>query len=457
MKSALFTTIALFASCVVLSAQDIPAFKPLRYNEDYSFLKNDTVRKWYQQMKYSSFSDSGHAFISFGGEVRFQYFYVHNEEWGEAPEDEDGYTLNRLLFHTDVHLGKWFRAFAQLQSSMANSKPATSPVDEDPLELHQAFADIQALSKHTKLIFRLGRQELMYGSQRLVSVRESPNNRQSFDAARVLLQSGHYNTAAFYGNYVAAKKGIFNDGFNKHTRLWGVYMTRSELPLLHNTDIYYLGLRKDNTFYNDGNGREIRHSAGTRIWNSKSNWLYDVEALYQFGDMGGKTISAWTASVNTSYQFTRVMFKPAASLKAEIVSGDAHKGDNRLQTFNPLFPKGAYFGLAALIGPSNLMDIHPGISVALNSRLTFETDYDIFWRHRSTDGIYAVNMSLIYPDGGTPEKHIGKQLTGAFNYNPNNFIGLRAEFTWFQAGPYLKAVGPGKDIIFTGVTAQCKF
>ncbi|MBV7531809.1 alginate export family protein [Chitinophaga sp. sic0106] len=456
MKSALLITIAIFTGCAVSSAQQMPAFKPLRYDEDYSLLKTDTTPTWYEKMKYTPLS--GNSAVSFGGEVRFQYFFIQNEAWGEEPKDEDGYTLSRFLFHTDIRLGKWFRAFAQLQSSMANSKPATSPVDEDPLELHQAFAELHMLSSAQKnLVVRLGRQELMYGSQRLVSVRESPNNRQSFDAARVLFNSGNYNLETFYGNYVAAKKGIFNDGFNKHTSLWGAYATRHQLPLLQNIDLYYLGLRKDNAIYNDGSGKEIRHSAGARIWNSKRKWLYDVEGLYQFGNMGGKSISAWTTSVNTSYQFTQLTLKPTASLKAEIVSGDAHKGDHRLQTFNPLFPKGAYFGLAALIGPSNLMDIHPGVTLQLNRQLTFDMDYDIFWRHRSTDGIYAVNMALIYPDGDTPEKHIGKQLTGAFNYNPNNFISLRAEFTWFDAGKYLKLVGPGKDIIFTGFTAQCRF
>jgi hypothetical protein len=41
-------------------------------------------------------------------------------------------------------------------------------------------------------------------------------------------------------------------------------------------------------------------------------------------------------------------------------------------------------------------------------------------------------------------------------YAPNGFLYFRGEFTFFNAGPYLKAVGTGKDILFTGVTAQLK-
>ncbi len=85
------------------------------------------------------------------------------------------------------HVGKWVRSFAQLQSSMTNCKPITSAVDENPLELHQAFAELLLKpDSANKLHLRVGRQELFYGSQRLVSVRDGPNNRQSFDAIKMI-------------------------------------------------------------------------------------------------------------------------------------------------------------------------------------------------------------------------------------------------------------------------------
>lgn len=65
-------------------------------------------------------------------------------------------------------------------------------------------------------------------------------------------------------------------------------------------------------------------------------------------------------------------------MKTEIISGDKHSDDNHLQTFNPLYPRGAYFGLVALIGPSNLIDIHPSINFTLTEKLGLGFDYDIF-------------------------------------------------------------------------------
>ena len=448
--------------CCVLATgsygQVMPEFKPLRYEEDYRFLKNDSSGHWYHRMKYTPLSRNGKAYLSLGGETRYQYFNFKNEDWGDAPRDKDGYILTRYLFHADVHTGHRTHFFFQLQSSLANGKKAgASPVDENQLDLHQAFADIVLSARGPRsLTVRLGRQELSYGSQRLVAVRDGPNNRQSFDAAKIMYARPRFRADAFYSQYVLSKKGIFDDGFNKHTKLWGSYLAMNEVPLLRNVDLYYLGLYKSTTVFDDGEGRELRHSVGSRIWKRKGNWLYDFEGLYQWGSFAGKKIAAWTLSSNSAYRFSSATFKPQLGLKTELISGDEQYADDRLNTFNPLFPRGAYFGLAALIGPANLADIHPSLSFELSPRVDFTMDYDVFWRYSRNDGIYAPNVSLIYSGKGSKEKFIGQQSSAELAWQPNPFLYFRAEFTWFKSGPYLKAVGAGKDILFTGVTAQCK-
>lgn len=437
-------------------SQQLPVFKPLRYEEDYYLTDSDS--SWYNKMKFLPLSTDKKTWLSFGSEIRYQYFYVKNENWGEEPLDKDGYLLTRALIHADFHRGKHFRTFVQLQSSMAGSRPSPSPIDENPLEIHQAFADYSFNSSaKSKLTIRLGRQELSYGSQRLVSVREGPNNRQSFDAVRSIVTSGHHKLDIFYSHFVAARRGIFNDGFNKNVQFWGAYLVKNKAPIVQNIDVYYLGAWKRSTSFDDGTGREIRHSIGSRIWNGRGNWRYDLEGLYQFGDFSGKTISAWTASLSTSYKFNHTILKPELNLKTELISGDKNYDDNKLQTFNPLFPRGAYFGLAALIGPANLVDIHPGISFGLTKELTVDLDYDAFWRYSSNDGLYAVNMDPVYSGKNMSRKYIGSQYAGSIVCKPNEFLYFRGELTWFAAGNYLKAAGTGKNILFTGVTAQLKF
>src|SRR5882757_8323102 len=91
--------------CVAVSAQN---FKPLRYDEDYSYLRNDTSRNWYDDMKFQPLSKNKETYLSYGGEVRYQYFWFQNENWGAAPKDKDGFFLTRYLGSVDFHAGSHF-------------------------------------------------------------------------------------------------------------------------------------------------------------------------------------------------------------------------------------------------------------------------------------------------------------------------------------------------------------
>jgi len=448
----------LFSSFVF--SQEMGKFNALRYNDDYSFLKNDSTDSWYKSLKYTELSDDGAIYLSTGGEIRYRYLYADNEKWGDAPKDTDGYTLSRFLLHTDLHLGKRFRTFVQLQSSMEGSRITSIPVEDNPLEVQQAFIDyVPILNEKEDLTLRVGRQELLYGSGRVIALRDNPNHRQSFDAARLIYNNKEkkYKAEAFYSHFVGVRTGILNDGFNKNTKLWGAYFSKYNLLKNQSIDLYYLGSWKRNAVFNDAIGKELRHTVGTRIWKNTGNWNFDLEVFFQFGEIEHKIISAWTASIHTSYKFSQIKFQPTIGLKTEIISGDKKKGDNHIQTLNALYPNGAYFGLAALVGPSNIMDIHPSLRLNFSPKFNAEFDYDIFWRYRHADGIYLPNSMPIYSDGDSKERKIGNQFTGSLNYTPNSYFNIRGEFTHFKAGNYLKAVGSGMDIIFVGITTQLKF
>lgn len=440
-------------------AQEFPNLKSTRQDEDYSFLKNDTIKdNWYKTMKFLPLNDSKNTYLSFGGDIRFQYFYAKNENWGDGDQDKDGYVLSRYLFHSDLHVGKYFRAFVQLQSSAVGGRIDPSPVDANPLEVHQAFADFNFINeKNKKLIVRAGRQELSYGSQRLVALRDGPNNRQSFDGLKLMTGKENMSADFFFTHYVVARDGIFDDKSNQDRQFWGSYLVFNKVPLIKNIDVYYLGYKRAKANFDDATGKEIRHSLGTRIWGKSGNWRYDGEAVYQFGDVAEKNINAWTASINGGYRFNTVKFHPEIGFKTELISGDKTKGDSKLQTFNPLFPRGAYFGLASVIGPSNLIDIHPSISFEITKNIDWIIDYDMFWRYSGNDGIYAPNTSLIYPGNTTTKKKIGNQLETEIVWEPNPFLYFRLEATWFQAKDYIEASGMGKNIFFTGITSQIRF
>ncbi|MDP5199086.1 alginate export family protein [Flavobacterium sp. DG2-3] len=427
-------------------SQQVNEFKFLRYNDVVSI--DSTNQSFYYKIKQITLSKKSNTFLFFGAENRTQYQLFKNENWDESYKDDNGFILNRALFYANLKIGNSFRLFGQLQSSSSIGRIDPNPLEENPLDLHQLFVDF----KVENLNFRIGRQELYYGSQRLISVREGPNSRQAFDAIKITYQKRNLAVDAFYSFYVKNRFGNFNDKIDSNIKFYGLYASINQVKYLNNIEIYFLNIQKTESTYNTLSGQENRKTIGSRIWGNYSKWNYDIEAAYQFGKFGTKNINAWTFSIHNYFTYNIHKTKQKIGLKAEYISGDKNQNDNSLETFNPLFPRGAYFGLAALIGPSNLIDVHPFLEFQLTQKLNFNIDYDMFWRASINDAIYQPNVSVLFNSSDSTSRKIGNQLGASFDYSFNKYLNLTVEGTWFQSGNFIKDVSNGKDIFFTATT-----
>jgi hypothetical protein len=135
-----------------------------------------------------------------------------------------------------------------------------------------------------------------------------------------------------------------------------------------------------------------RRTAGRRISRpiatERPGLDFDYEGLWQFGSFGSRTIQAWTLASETGYRFPTMCLKPRFSAKADISSGDDPR-TNTLGTFNPLFPKGNYFGVLATTGPGpiNFIDVHPHVETAFPHGVSVSVDWIFQWRQNLRDGV----------------------------------------------------------------------
>ncbi len=101
-------------------------------------------------------------------------------------------------------------------------------------------------------------------------------------------------------------------------------------PEISYIDLYWLGYERDRGRFAAAQGREHRHSFGTRLFGSAKNWDWNLEAVFQIGHIGSQTISAWTVASDTGFTFTALPWSPRPGLKADIASGDKNPSDGRL-------------------------------------------------------------------------------------------------------------------------------
>lgn len=394
-----------------------------------------------------------------GGQIRQRFEYFDHAVWGREAE-QDRYLLQRYMLHTDVHLGSRLRLFGELKSGIeVNRKQGPRPADEDKLDVHQAFLDGTLWqAARESLTVRIGRQELSFGSSRLVSFREGPNVRQSFDGVRVLLRKSGWQVDAFATKPVETSRGLFDDSPDHARSFWGLYTTHA-LRLLPkgNIDLYYLGLDRKRARFDVGTGREQRHSFGTRLWGRTEAWDYNYELVLQSGRFAGGNIRAWTVASDTGYRLETVRFRPRFGLRADIASGDGNPADRTLGTFNALFPKGAYFSEADLLGPYNLMDLHPSVELQIARNVKLIPDADFFWRHSTRDGIYSIPGGLLQSGRNATARYIGAHASGQLEWSLTRHMALTALYLHFFPGDFLRQAPPNRPVNFVALWITYKF
>ena len=393
---------------------------------------------------FSQQKDSTHTNtkISFkqGGDIRVQYFHFDNQDWEK--NNNSNYLLTRFLWNAALNFGDNHQIKVEFQSGLANGIPKpVSPVDENVLDLHQAYYKYTLnTGKETKLAVIAGRQELQYGSQRIISVREGPNNRQSFDALKVKFEQKDLTLDAFISTYVQAKTGFFNDKFlNQNNILWGIYAVKKNVPLIQNLDIYYLGIKRNKEVINLHTYETKKHSLGLRVWEGNSNFTYDLEALLQWGKSKTEDrIKSSTASAHITYKFDDWKWKPILGIKAQYISGDKDTTDKIINTFDPIYPKGAYFGLSPIIGPKNLTNIHVYSKLNPIQDLTVSLEYIYFWRNSTQDAVYDVGGNPLINSLNQKSKNIGSQFQISPQYHLKEKLVLMGDFAYFKTDQFLK-------------------
>src|SRR6266404_3629217 len=287
------------------------------------------------------------------------------------------------------------------------------------------------------------------------------NVRLCFDGFKVKAGVGSWQIDGFAVRPDLDKPGFFDNVPNHAVGFWGVYGVRP-LTKTITLDAYYLGLDRKTATFNRGVGHEVRHSIGARLSRPISErnpgWDFDYEALWQFGTFGSAHISAWTVASETGYRFPNVPLKPRFSTKADISSGDDPR-TNTLGTFNPLFPKGNYFGVLATAGPGpiNFIDVHPRAEATLPHNVTASVDWIFQWRESLRDGVYSVPGFLIIPAGKSSARFVGHRPGTEVRWQANRHLWFQADYGIFYAGKFVKESQPGRNLNYWALWAGYKF
>ena len=446
-----------------------PAFQPLRHREDWSVLRGfdrNTTGGFLDAFKYIPLSNDEQVWVSFGGSARARLESWRDFNFGAPPQakHDDTYLLTRLLFHADLHVGEHIRVFMEGKSALSTDRELVGgkrTLDVDTLDLQNGFLDllIPIDDADSMLTLRAGRQELLFGRQRLVSPLDWANTRRTFDGVSGIFQTGDWTLTGFWTQAVPVRKYSFNEP-DRQTQFFGLYAAGKLYDTSLALDLYYLGLlRDDDVNFNGTVGHERRHTLGSRIGGKlgTSGFDFDLEGAYQFGDVGPGDIDAFMVAAQLGYTFADIAGTPRVFVGFDYASGD-HQPGGDVQTFNQLFPLGhAYFGYIDAIGRQNIIDLSTGLTFKPFERLTFDLHGHFFWRADSDDALYNAGGASVRPGSAGNARYIGAELDLLLRYQLNTYTEVQFGYSHFFTGRFIEQSGPAKDVDFLYASIQFTF
>ena len=443
-----------------------PSLIPLPQLENWSFLSDPSKRtEFFDSIKYVPIG-SGESYLSLGNEYRIEYERYTAYNFDSGPQDQQGYLLERILPHFDLHLSNHFRLYNEFQFDYVNFRDGgpRPGIDEDKGDVHQLFFDVGTdVRSGSGIQLRAGRQELVYGRGRLLDNNEGPNVKISFDGFKLSLSGFSGTLNIFAVKPVGISPGFFDDAPVHGKSLWGVYGSNIAFGLSKpKVDVYYIGFDNKNAVYDVGSGREIRHTFGGRLAQPIGEGVdFDWESAFQWGAFTDKSIHAYTVQTETGYTFTRAPGKIRPFLRFDVSSGTGTNdpGGHSLGSFNSLFPRGAYITpkMAPPFALDNVIDLHPMTWFRPFPHVETSIGWDWFWRYSAGDGLYGFSGVPVVQGNLSKARYVGQLGDAEVRWSPVTHVILAFNFAGFINGGFINTATHSHDITYVNAGLTYRF
>jgi hypothetical protein len=400
--------------------------------------------------------------------LRFSGEFRNREEgrtsYGFTPGDNDAYGLTRLRIGFDVLPNSWFHAFVQARDSEvigANPQHVTSSM-KDVLDLNQAYIELRN-GEHAWISLKTGRQELVFGDERLIARSDWSNATRSFDAARLTLgREGIGALLDVFASSVVKDYPTSLDRVQPGHNFYGVNLALTKLVPKASIEPYvYLKTAPSVTAVDKTTGDERLYTSGLR-WAGIIPGGLDYRARYsvQSGHYADDTIHAWAAYGILGYTVQETRLEPRFSIEYNYASGNKAIGSSVIGTFDLLYPTTHQWRrLTDLFGEENIRDFKPGFDIRPARKMKAYFVVSELSLASRYDGVYDNTGAVLVkvPKGGARSTDIGKEGDLFGTYDVNRRLQIGAGFGHLIAGRFLKQASPGGNASYPYAFADYHF
>jgi hypothetical protein len=394
--------------------------------------------------------------LRFGGEYRARFEGYSGGNF--RPRTTDDYLLSRLKLQLEVHPSKWLKFFTEGMDARAFAKNPAVPTYQNTWDLRQAYAEIGSFDHG--LGIRAGRQEMVYGEQRLIGVSAWSNTERNWDAVRVGMRFHGYRADLFSGSIVIPVTGAW-DHHQQGNNLHGIYGGIDRFGPHLVIEPYGMwrvqhGLRNEagaiaNLSEKIGGAR----IAGTKL---PGGLDYSFEMVREWGSLGSDRIRAWAGHWGGGKAIP-APFAPRLFAEFNFASGDRNATDGTRGTFDQLFPSGHdKLGFSDQVGWRNIKDFRAGLETKPTKNVTAVFEYNNWYLASASDALYSSSGAAVVRSAtGAGGTHVGQEidLTGTWTFAKAFTAG--AGVAHIFPGAFLKTATPGNPYTYPYFVMVYKF
>ena len=284
--------------------------------------------------------------------------------------------------------------------------------------------------------------------------------RRRFDAVKLFAKTEKWDTDFWYAKPVVVQREQ-HDRYDEDIDFYGAYATYKGIKR-HGIDMYLLAVDDTGNRQNPNGrmGNRNNYTLGSRFWGKTGDFDYETELAGQWGHWAGDTIHAWTFAADGGYTLERVDWKPRLGAGLDWASGDANPNDNRIGTFDQLYPLGhKYFGFLDLIGRQNVIDVYANLSAwPVEKKVRLALAYHAFWLDEDQDALYDVSGAPTRRDPtGNSGAEIGQELDVTVSWKLVVHSALLFGYSHFWSRDFIMDTGSSADADLFYVQYAFKF
>jgi len=390
-------------------------------------------------------------YLNFSGEFRDRG--EGRTAYGYREGVNDGYDLTRFRLNLELTPLKWLRSFVQAQDARAPGIDAAhvNATLKDVFDLRQAYVELRkGEDGHVRLL--VGRQELIYGAERLIGASDWTNTARSFDAARLVFTWEKARLDIFASSMVVIKTNQF-DRRAPGQNLYGVYGSFQNAVPRATLEPYVLWKTLPHVASEEGRAgdADIVTLGARLIGELPRGFDYALEMAKQAGHISNDDLAAWAGYWIAGYSFPMRTLKPRLSVEYDYATGDARPGDGKVGTFDQLYPTNhSFYGIADQVGWRNMRDLRTGVDVKPWAKVKVNCDHHFFWLASARDGLYNAGGALVVrpPASGAAHRDVGHEIDAYLTYSPLKPLSIGAGFAHLFPGRFLKENSPGSGTSF---------